>query len=155
MTREQLIRTAESLHPDLSYSKDQILEMVNQLDDVIQVDKELLLTAFMSDDNTLFDMTDVYRILDAHKGSPLKDKSLLDIVDDFKNIVLENVAIDKLINAEVTIGKSKELISYSFLKSDFLRIENKQLFLKNDDRRLRLPNDMEMNYLMNQLNFTK
>jgi hypothetical protein len=44
----------------------------------------------------------------------------------------------KLITAHVTIGKSKEVVNYLFLDRDFDRIENDRLYLKNDDRVLKI-----------------
>lgn len=48
----------------------------------------------------------------------------------------------KLITAYVTIGKSKEVINYTFHERDFDRIEENQneirLYLKNDDRVLKI-----------------
>lgn len=38
----------------------------------------------------------------------------------------------------VTIGKSKKEIAYTFLKSDFVRIEGDRLILKNDQRVLKV-----------------
>lgn len=41
----------------------------------------------------------------------------------------------------VTIGKSKKEIAFTFLKSDFIRIEDDQLFLKNEDRSIKIVED--------------
>lgn len=41
----------------------------------------------------------------------------------------------------VTIGKSKKEIAFTFLKSDFIRIEDDQLYLKNEDRSIKIVED--------------
>jgi len=47
----------------------------------------------------------------------------------------------KTITTIVSIGKSKAEIAYTFLKSDFVRIENDVLFLKSDNRKLTIAED--------------
>lgn len=51
----------------------------------------------------------------------------------------------------VTIGKSKKEIAYTFLKSDFLRIEGDELFLKNEHRSLTIASD-QIKSLIVQMN---
>lgn len=65
MNKKEIIRTVESLHPDLTYTKDQILEIVEQIEDENPIENTIgkILTMFMVDDNTLFDINDVNRIL--------------------------------------------------------------------------------------------
>ena len=47
------------------------------------------------------------------------------------------------ITTVVTIGKSKKPVAYTFLKSDFIRIEDDVLILKSDERTLRVdPEDI-------------
>lgn len=41
----------------------------------------------------------------------------------------------------VTIGKSKKEIAYTFLNSDFIRIEGDELILKNEDRNIKIVED--------------
>lgn len=41
----------------------------------------------------------------------------------------------------VTIDKSRKEIAYTFLKSDFIRIEGDRLLLKNEDRDIRIVDD--------------
>ncbi len=48
-----------------------------------------------------------------------------------------------VITAHVTIGKSKELIEYIFHERDFIRIENGQLIIKNDDRVLKIDEETQ------------
>jgi len=50
----------------------------------------------------------------------------------------------KLITAHVQIGKSKEVVAYIFHERDFERIENFRLYLKNEDRVLKI--DQETQY---------
>ena len=99
MTRKQLIATVESMHPDLSYSKDQILEMVEQLDELPVIDKGDLLISFMNDDNTLFDINDVGRILNAHKGVEANDLLVDVLVRRFEKIVSEKAFIERIVLA--------------------------------------------------------
>jgi hypothetical protein len=47
----------------------------------------------------------------------------------------------KLIIAILQIGKSKEFIEYIFSEKDFDRIESGRLFLKNEERVLKLDDD--------------
>lgn len=58
----------------------------------------------------------------------------------------------KLVTVNLTIGKSKELISYIFKDEDFLRMEDKRLFLKNDTRVLKLTEEQIRNLIF-QCNF--
>lgn len=41
----------------------------------------------------------------------------------------------------VNLGKSKKEIAFTFLKSDFIRIEDDQLYLKNEDRSIKIVED--------------
>jgi len=43
-----------------------------------------------------------------------------------------------VITAQVTIGKSKELIDYIFHERDFIRIENNILHIKDEHRTLKI-----------------
>lgn len=47
-----------------------------------------------------------------------------------------------VITAYVTIGKSKELIAYIFHERDFIRIEENQLIIKDENRRLQIDEEM-------------
>lgn len=49
-----------------------------------------------------------------------------------------------LITAHVTIGKSKEIITLIFHERDFDKIEGDRLFLKNDERVLRVSEETKM-----------
>ena len=57
----------------------------------------------------------------------------------------------KTISVFVCIGKSKKITDLTFLASDFVRIENDMLYLKNDERRLKLDyeNKMQLLYQLN------
>lgn len=57
----------------------------------------------------------------------------------------------KLITAHVQIGKSKEIITYIFHEKDFIRIENFRLYLKNEDRVLKL-NQETIYQILHQIN---
>jgi hypothetical protein len=50
----------------------------------------------------------------------------------------------KLITAHVKIGKSKEIVTYIFHERDFDRIEDFRLYLKNEERVLKI--DQETQY---------
>ena len=52
----------------------------------------------------------------------------------------------------VTIGKSNKEIAYTFLKSDFIRIEDDRLILKNEDRKISIAYDQIQSVIM-QMNF--
>ncbi len=58
------------------------------------------------------------------------------------------------ITAIVTIGKSKKEVAYTFLKSDFIRIEDDQLILKNEHRTLKVDLEQIKNIVL-QLNNLK
>jgi UDP-N-acetylmuramoylalanine-D-glutamate ligase len=69
--------------------------------------------------------------------SELNNKDLVQVVKDIKKLV-EVSNTTRLITCTVTIGKSKEETLLSFMLKDFLRIEDSQLILSNDERRLKL-----------------
>lgn len=52
----------------------------------------------------------------------------------------------------VTISKSKKEIAYTFLKSDFIRIEDDQLYLKNEDRNIKIVEDQIKNVILQMNN---
>lgn len=64
MDKAQLIRSIEALHPDVPPTISGILEIVEQLEEV-SYDTVIgeILVQFMCDDNTLFNIDDVNRIL--------------------------------------------------------------------------------------------
>ncbi|UOX32433.1 hypothetical protein LXD69_10250 [Flavobacterium sediminilitoris] len=47
----------------------------------------------------------------------------------------------KTITVNAAIGNSKKLTTIIFLDTDFLKIENNQLFIKNDNRRMILSDE--------------
>lgn len=151
MDRKQLISTVESLNPDLKYTRENILEMVEQLDELTVIDMPILLSSFMIDDNTLFDITDIERILSEHTGYLINDQVLDSIMYRFEKIMDNKVSKDKLISVLVTIGKSKSFIEYSFLKSDFRSLKGDQLFINNETERIRLFSNEELISLRLQL----
>lgn len=51
----------------------------------------------------------------------------------------------------VTIGKSKKEIAYTFLKSDFIRIEGDELILKNEHRHIKIVDD-QIKSVIEQMN---
>lgn len=57
----------------------------------------------------------------------------------------------KTITTSVMIGKSRKEIAYTFKTDDFIRIEGDMLYLKSDERRLKIPSDM-IEALIIQLN---
>lgn len=65
MDKQKIIRQVESLDPDQLYTQNQILEIVELIPDEPPIDHIIgqILTMFMVDDNTLFDINDVNRIL--------------------------------------------------------------------------------------------
>ncbi len=81
------------------------------------------------------------------------NQKTLTLIDDLKNIVAKNDPF-KTVFCYVTIGKSKESIYYEFLASDFIRIENNCLLLKNDERRIKLDTGM-ISSVGNQMNGEK
>lgn len=52
----------------------------------------------------------------------------------------------------VTIGKSKKEIAFTFLKSDFIRIEDDELILKNEDRKISIAYDQIQSVIMQMNN---
>lgn len=57
------------------------------------------------------------------------------------------------ISVKVSIGKSKKQIPYTFLKEDFIRIEDDILVLKSDKRKLRLSYQMIQKVVLELNNF--
>ena len=49
----------------------------------------------------------------------------------------------QVITAFVKIGKSKELINYIFHERDFIRIENYQLIIRNEERVLKIDEETQ------------
>lgn len=58
----------------------------------------------------------------------------------------------KLITVYVSIGKSKQVITYTFKTDDFIRIEEDRLFLKTEERVLKLSEEQIKNLIF-QFNF--
>jgi hypothetical protein len=67
----------------------------------------------------------------------LNNQDLLQVVRDVKRLI-EVSNTTRLITCTVTIGKSKDETLLHFMLKDFLRIEDSQLILSNDERRLKL-----------------
>lgn len=57
---------------------------------------------------------------------------------DFQNRIFNLIKKMNLITAFVSVGKSKELTTYIFHERDFIRIENNILFIKDENRMLKI-----------------